>query len=68
MGEHTNGTPGEKPPAPSASKRPAGSMMLTMLVVRKVRKWRWFLKTMPAPSPNQSMAETLEEAKAEGRK
>ncbi len=27
-------------------------------------KWCWFLQTMPAPSPNQGMADTLDEAKA----
>jgi hypothetical protein len=27
-------------------------------------KWRWFLQTVPAPSPNQGMADTLDEAEA----
>jgi hypothetical protein len=27
-------------------------------------KWRWFLQTVPAPPPNQGMADTLDEAKA----
>jgi hypothetical protein len=27
-------------------------------------KWLWFLQTVPAPPPNQGIAETLEEAKA----
>jgi hypothetical protein len=65
MGEHTNAIPGKNPPAPSARQRPARSMMLMMLFVRKMRKFRWFLRTMPAPSPNQGMAEMLEEATAE---
>jgi hypothetical protein len=62
MGEHTNAIPGRKPPAPSARRRPAGSTIFMMLFVRKMRKFRWFLRTMPVPSP---MAEMLEEAKAE---
>ena len=27
-------------------------------------KWLWFLHTVPAPRPNQGIADTLEEAKA----
>jgi hypothetical protein len=27
-------------------------------------KWLWFLQTVPAPAPNQGIADTLEEAKA----
>jgi hypothetical protein len=27
-------------------------------------RWRWFLQTVPAPPPNQGMADTLDEAKA----
>jgi hypothetical protein len=27
-------------------------------------KWLWFLQTVPAPLPNQGIADTLEEAKA----
>jgi hypothetical protein len=27
-------------------------------------KWLWFLQTVPAPPPNQGMADTLDEAKA----
>jgi hypothetical protein len=27
-------------------------------------KWLWFLQTVPAPPPNQGIADTLEEAKA----
>jgi hypothetical protein len=27
-------------------------------------KWLWFLQTIPAPQPNQGIADTLEEAKA----
>jgi hypothetical protein len=27
-------------------------------------KWLWFLQTVPAPPPNQGMADTLEDAKA----
>jgi hypothetical protein len=27
-------------------------------------KWRWFLETAPAPSPNKGMADTLDGAKA----
>jgi hypothetical protein len=27
-------------------------------------KWRWFLQTVPAPPPNQGMADTLDEATA----
>jgi hypothetical protein len=40
-------------------------MMLMMLFVRKMRKFRWLLRTMPAPSPDQGMAEMLGEAQAE---
>lgn len=64
MGEHTNRIRRTRPPRPAASRRPAGSMML-MLVVRKMRKWRWFLRTMPAPSSNQGVADTPEEITAE---
>jgi hypothetical protein len=38
---------------------------MLMLVVRKMRKWRWFLRTMPAPSSNQGVADTPEEITAE---
>ncbi len=65
MSEHTNGIAEKRPPARSASGRPAGSMMFMMLFVRKMRKWRWFLRTMPAPSPNQGVADAPEEAEAE---
>jgi hypothetical protein len=27
-------------------------------------KWLWFLQTVPAPPPNQGIADTLEEARA----
>ena len=27
-------------------------------------KWLWFLQVVPAPAPNQGMADTLDEAKA----
>ena len=27
-------------------------------------KWRWFLQTVPAPTPNQGLADTLNQAKA----
>ena len=27
-------------------------------------KWLWFLQTVPAPLPNQGIADTLDEAKA----
>jgi hypothetical protein len=32
--------------------------------VREAIKWLWFLQVMPAPPPNQGIADTLEEAKA----
>jgi len=32
--------------------------------IRGEPKWRWFLQTVPAPAPNQGMADTLAEAKA----
>jgi hypothetical protein len=99
MGDHPNSTPGKKPPAPSVSKRPAGSMTPLLRKTREharmqgldpsswsdddyvvvddeIRvgriyrelihgqtKWRWLLQTVPAPPPNEGMADTLEEAK-----
>ena len=27
-------------------------------------KWRWFLQTLPTPSPNSGVSDTLDEAKA----
>ena len=27
-------------------------------------KWRWFLRTLPAPPPNNGVSDTLDEAKA----
>jgi hypothetical protein len=35
MDNHPNGTPGKKPPAPSASKRPAEQMMLLLRDTRE---------------------------------
>jgi hypothetical protein len=40
-------------------------MVLIMLVVRKMRKWRWFLRTMPAPSSNQGVADAPVEVTAQ---
>ena len=31
-------------------------------------KWRWFLQTVPAPSPNNGMADSLDEVKAAFKK
>jgi hypothetical protein len=39
--------------------------MMLMLVVRKMRKWRWVLRTMPVPSSHQGVADASEEIAAE---